>query len=114
MAMEIGETGAEYVAFGLEDEQVGAIDPDDDDTEDDDTEFEDRDPPMSRAGLVLWWSTLFEVPCVALDVRPDDADVLSALGEGDFAVWHWPAGLSIEAGVGALRTLARGLAELEA
>ncbi|AGK58839.1 thiamine monophosphate synthase [Hyphomicrobium denitrificans 1NES1] len=54
-AMEIGEADADYVAFGIP------------------AHVEDRGRAAERQlGLVSWWSEVFEVPCVALDVA--DAD----------------------------------------
>lgn len=50
-AMEIGEAGADYVAFGIP------------------AHVEDRARAAERQlDLVSWWSDLFEVPCVAFDV----------------------------------------------
>ena len=56
LAMTLAEMGADYIAFG------GA--------------------PVAgeqRAELIAWWSEIFQVPCVALDV--DDADEASRLVE---------------------------------
>ena len=50
-AMELGEAGADYVAFTAGAGQLAA------------DETQDR-----RAELVAWWSELFEVACVAFDV----------------------------------------------
>lgn len=50
-AMEIGEADADYVAFGIP------------------AHVEDRRRAAERQlDLVSWWSKVFEVPCVALDV----------------------------------------------
>ena len=50
-AMELGEAGADYVAFG--------IPPD----------VEDRAVAVERRlDLIAWWSEVFELPCVAFDV----------------------------------------------
>jgi thiamine-phosphate pyrophosphorylase len=50
-AMEIGEADADYVAFGLP------------------AHDEDRERAAERQlDLVSWWSEVFEIPCVALDV----------------------------------------------
>lgn len=50
-AMEIGESDADYVAFGIP------------------AHVEDRSRAADRQlNLVSWWSEVFEVPCVALDV----------------------------------------------
>lgn len=50
-AMEIGEADADYVAFGIP------------------AHVEDRSRAADRQiDLISWWSEVFEVPCVALDV----------------------------------------------
>lgn len=63
LAMTLAEMGADYIAFG------GA-------------------PLVSeqRAELIAWWSEIFQVPCVALDV--EDADEAAGLAElgADFVV----------------------------
>ncbi len=80
LAMEAGEAGADYVAFG-------AFYP----TTTKDTEHR---PEPSILG---WWSTLFEVPCVAIGgITPDNARPLIDAG-ADFiavsgAVWNDPQG----------------------
>ena len=49
--MELGEAGADYVAFGIP------------------PHVEDRERAGERQiDLISWWSELFEVPCVAFDV----------------------------------------------
>jgi thiamine-phosphate pyrophosphorylase len=61
-AMELGESGADYVAFGVP------------------PHVEDREKAAERQlDLVAWWSELFEVPCVAFDVP--DADAARQLAE---------------------------------
>ena len=45
-AMEAGETGASYVAFGVD----------------------QRTDRQTRDDMVAWWAEIFEVPCVVLDV----------------------------------------------
>jgi thiamine-phosphate pyrophosphorylase len=80
LAMEAGEAGADYVAFG-------AFYPTT-------TKETAHRPDPSILG---WWSTLFEVPCVAIGgITPDNARPLIAAG-ADFlavsgAVWNDPAG----------------------
>lgn len=63
-AMSLGEQGADYVAFGVPDvvkEQAMARE--------------------RRLALVAWWSEIFEVPCVALDVGdPEEAAALAQSG----------------------------------
>jgi thiamine-phosphate pyrophosphorylase len=61
-AMQIGEADADYVAFGIP------------------AHVEDRERAAERQlGLVSWWSEVFEIPCVALDVA--DADHARALAD---------------------------------
>lgn len=63
-AMEIGEAGADYVAFGIP------------------PHVEDRDKAAERQrDLIAWWSELFEIPCVAFDVAdPGAAHELASRG----------------------------------
>lgn len=80
LAMEAGEAGADYVAFG-------AFFP----TTTKET-FHHPDP-----SILGWWTTLFELPCVAIGgVTADNAGPLVAAG-ADFlavsgAVWNHPQG----------------------
>jgi thiamine-phosphate pyrophosphorylase len=69
-AMELGEAGADYVAFGIP------------------PHVEDRDKASERqSDLIQWWSELFEVPCVAFDVPdPDAARHLASVGADFVAV----------------------------
>jgi thiamine-phosphate pyrophosphorylase len=75
LAMEAGEAGADYVAFG-------AFYPTT-------TKPSDYRPDPS---ILTWWSTLFEIPCVAIGgITPDNAKPLVEAG-ADFvavcqAVW---------------------------
>jgi thiamine-phosphate pyrophosphorylase len=80
LAMEAGEAGADYVAFGAffpttTKEAVHRPDP----------------------SILSWWSALFELPCVAIGgITPDNARVLVEAG-ADFlavsgAVWNDPQG----------------------
>ncbi len=74
-AMSLGEGGAEYVAFGLGSHSTDAA-------------------RVQRLELVAWWSEIFEVPCVALDIdTPQDADELAAAG-ADFLAVRMPTGLA--------------------
>lgn len=72
-AMEIGEAGADYIAFGIP------------------SHVEDRDTARERrTELCQWWSEIFEIPCVAFDVdSAEDAEVLAALGT-DFVAMAIP------------------------
>ncbi len=80
LAMEAGEAGADYVAFG-------AFYP----TATKDTLH--RPEPE----ILSWWSTMFELPCVAIGgITPDNARPLVEAG-ADFlavlsAVWNYPDG----------------------
>ena len=80
LAMEAGEAGADYVAFG-------AFYPTT-------TKETKHQPELSILG---WWSTLFELPSVAIGgITPDNAAPLIAAG-ADFlavsgAVWNDPEG----------------------
>jgi thiamine-phosphate pyrophosphorylase len=91
LAMEAGEAGADYVAFG-------SFFPT--------TTKEVRHRP--DPSILSWWTTLFELPCVAIGgVTPDNGRVLVDAG-ADFlaacgAVWQHPEGPS--AGVSAFGQL---------
>ena len=80
LAMEAGEAGADYVAFG-------AFYPT--------TTKETRHQP--ELSILGWWTTLFELPCVAIGgITPANAAPLIAAG-ADFiavsgAVWNGNAG----------------------
>jgi thiamine-phosphate pyrophosphorylase len=82
LAMEAGEAGADYVAFG-------AFYPT--------ATKETRHRP--DPSILTWWSTLFEIPCVAIGgINPDNAAPLVEAG-ADFlavsnAVWAHPEGPS--------------------
>ena len=87
-AMELGERGADYVAFSdaggdLDDEVTGpaAVDM----HGDSDVELIDQDvlDDVGRAmtDRISWWAEVFTVPCVAWDViLPDEAGELATLG----------------------------------
>ncbi len=76
LAMEAGEAGADYVAFG-------AFHPTTTKTVE----------HLAEPVLLSWWSTLFEMPCVAIGgITPENAAALAAAG-ADFvavsgAVWN--------------------------
>jgi thiamine-phosphate pyrophosphorylase len=61
-AMELGEGGADYVAFGIPAHVEGRV-----------------RAAERQLGLVSWWSEVFEIPCVALDVA--DAEQARQLSE---------------------------------
>ena len=66
-AMELGEGGADYVAFGIP------------------AHVEDRARAAERQlGLISWWSEVFEIPCVALNVADAEQARLLAEAGADF------------------------------
>jgi thiamine-phosphate pyrophosphorylase len=70
-AMTAGESGADYIAFGLPAPESGP-----------------PDGAAARDELVAWWAEVFEVPCVALDAR-DAGDARSLAESGaDFVALH--------------------------
>ena len=71
--MTLGEAGADYVGFGIP------------------AHVEDRETARGRRlELVEWWSEIFEIPCVALDVDAlADAAALAAAG-ADFVALQLP------------------------
>ena len=85
LAMEAGEAGADYVAFG-------AFHPT--------TTKETRHRP--DPAILSWWTTLFEIPCVAIGgITPDNAPGLIAAG-ADFlavsgAVWSGDEAAAVRA-----------------
>jgi len=87
LAMEAGEAGADYVAFGA---FFPSTTKDKSDTERPDLE------------LVEWWAKLFEIPCVAIGgITPDNCGPLIVAG-ADFlavsgAVWNGDEAAIVEA-----------------
>ena len=83
LAMEAGEAGADYVAFGAF-HPTGTK--------------ETRHRPEPE--ILTWWSNLFELPCVAIGgITPDNARPLAEAG-ADFvavlsAVWNHPEGPAV-------------------
>lgn len=65
-AMELGELGVDYVAFGLS------------------SDAEDADGREARFDLVAWWSEIFEVPVVAFDVADVQEAAALAAVNADF------------------------------
>lgn len=80
-AMELGEAGADYVAFGVP------------------PHVEYREKAAERQlDLITWWSELFEVPCVAFDVSDATAAHRLAEAGADFVgVRSTPADSEAEA-----------------
>lgn len=85
LAMEAGEAGADYVAFGAFFPTATKV-------------TEHRAEPE----ILKWWSTLFEIPCVAIGgITPDNCGPLVEAG-ADFlavsgAVWSGDEARAIEA-----------------
>ena len=80
LAMQAGEDGADYVAFG-------AFFP---------TTTKDA-PTQAEPGLLTWWSELMELPCVAIGgITPGNCGPLVTAGAGFIAVvgavWAHPDG----------------------
>ncbi len=80
LAMEAGEAGADYVAFGAffpSDTKSVSI--------------------VADMDTLTWWSAVFELPCVAIGgITPDNAHALAIAG-ADFvavsgAIWNHPSG----------------------
>ena len=83
LAMEAGEAGADYVAFGA---------------------FYPTDTKPSKyrpdPSILAWWASLFEIPCVAIGgITPRNAAVLVAQGADFIAVSHsvWGASDPVKA-----------------
>ncbi|MCB5424341.1 thiamine phosphate synthase [Altererythrobacter sp. CC-YST694] len=95
LAMEAGEEGADYVAFG-------AFFP----TTTKETEY------RAEPELLTWWSALFEIPCVAIGgITPDNCDALIEAG-ADFlavsgAVWNGDEAAAVRAFAEKLTSVSR-------
>ena len=87
LAMEAGEAGADYVAFG-------AFFPS--------TTKDKGDAERPGKDLIEWWTTLFEIPCVAIGgITPDNCAPLVEAG-ADFlavsgSVWSGDEAAAVEA-----------------
>lgn len=98
MAMEAGEAGADYVAFG-------AFYPS---TTKDVVKDRGGDAERPTPELIQWWSQLFEIPCVAIGgITPENCQPLVEAG-ADFlavsgAVWNGDEVAAIEAFAKAMR-----------
>jgi thiamine-phosphate pyrophosphorylase len=94
MAMEAGEAGADYVAFG-------AFYPST-------TKDKGPDAEVPDLELLQWWSSIFEIPCVAIGgITPENCAPLAAAG-ADFiavsgAVWGGDEAAAVQAFAKALR-----------
>ncbi|MEM6477207.1 MAG: thiamine phosphate synthase [Pseudomonadota bacterium] len=90
LAMEAGEAGADYVAFGAFFE----------------SKTKDKgDAERPSIELIEWWATLFEIPCVAIGgITPDNCGPLVAAGADFLAVSGAVWGNDEVAAVNAFRT----------
>ncbi|MCZ8136826.1 MAG: thiamine phosphate synthase [Porphyrobacter sp.] len=94
LAMEAGEAGADYVAFG-------AFFPS---STKDKGDAERPDPELLR-----WWSQLFEIPCVAIGgITPDNCAPLVEAGADFLAVSHAVWGGDEVAAIEAFAKVMRG------
>jgi thiamine-phosphate pyrophosphorylase len=98
MAMEAGEAGADYVAFG-------AFYPS---TTKDVAKDRGEDAEVPDLELLEWWASIFEIPCVAIGgITPDNCRPLVEAG-ADFiavsgAVWNGDEVAAVQAFAKALR-----------
>jgi thiamine-phosphate pyrophosphorylase len=82
-AMELGEAGADYVAFGVPGHDAESV------------TLDEEDARELRLELIDWWSEIFEPPCLALDVvSPDEARALADVG-ADFIAVTLRAGMTV-------------------
>ncbi len=75
-AMEAGEAGADYIAFGATEGTALAR--------------------QARDDLVSWWSDIFEVSCVTLDVLSADEAAIAESDGADFIALTLPSGASVD------------------
>lgn len=89
-AMSLGESGADYIAFGL-----GGV---------------DRELAEGhRLDLVEWWAEIFEIPVVAFDVETADEAARLAEAGADFVAGRIPAALAPDQVSAWLSGIAQGL-----
>lgn len=91
-AMTAGEAGADYVSFGARGLAGGSA--------------EVAEPRLER---IAWWSEIFEVPCIALDVGSADEARELALAGADFVALTLRAGQSPASAAEQVRALAVAL-----
>lgn len=106
VAMELGEAGADYVAFS--ETRSAQPPPSDDDI------GPDLVGPFDRIDLVDWWSTVFEVPCVAFDVEDAQAAAELMAAGADFVAVAAPAAKPAAAVVEWLSGVAHSLERADA
>ena len=93
-AMELGEAGADYVAFGIP------------------PHVQDRERAAERQlDLVAWWSDLFELPCVAFNVEDSDQAAKLFRAGADFIALTIEGDSSPDEAAQRVRQYAEGIAE---
>lgn len=91
-AMELGEAGADYIAFGIP------------------PHVEDIATARARqADLVAWWNEIFEIPCVAFDVTTLDVAAAIAAAGADFVATSLPTAAGSADLTAFIRSLHAGL-----
>jgi thiamine-phosphate pyrophosphorylase len=113
IAMELGEAGAEYVAFGADRSLVAAVGADADADADDETP-EDVAGPLTQRELIAWWSDVFEVPCVALDLADASAVREMAAVGADFVAVVCPVATSAGEVVAWVKSIRDGVERVDA
>lgn len=96
-AMELGEAGADYLAFGIP------------------RHVEDRATASVRQqDLVAWWSAIFELPCLALDVASVEQAQTLAIAGADFIAVTLPDGTDAAGAARISRAFAAAVADCAA
>ena len=85
-AMQAGEAGADYIAFGRPPA--------------------DAEDYETREDLLAWWAEIFEIPCVGFDVSTAAEAAMLADTGAEFAALALPAGESLDDTIGRLRDIA--------
>ena len=95
MAMEAGEAGADYVAFGAFYPSA--------------TKEKGADAEVPDLELIKWWTEIFEIPCVAIGgITPDNCRPLIEAGADFLAVSHAVWGGDEVAAIEAFARVMRG------
>lgn len=87
LAMEAGEAGADYVAFGRARIKI--------ETAEEGSTVHGGAEETPTVDLVAWWSEIFEVPCVALDAADIDDLREFRRADADFVAVAIPQGLPV-------------------
>jgi thiamine-phosphate pyrophosphorylase len=101
--MEVAEAGADYVAFGASAAGEPVLD-------DDGAAMDELDGlPTSRDEFIAWWSEVFEVACVALDVGTADEARVAAGAGADFVAVAIAATTTPDEAAGRVRAIAQAI-----